>query len=81
MQSHELREEFWYVISGKIGVISGAKLNSLKNKSLEEGEFIKIPKKIIHRAKGIKSSKILEISTGKFKEHDEIRYEDKYGRK
>jgi len=81
LQSHKLREEFWYVISGRIEAISGIRVNKLKSKILEEGEFVRIHKKILHRAKGIKLSKILEISTGKFKENDETRYEDKYGRK
>ena len=81
LQSHKLREEFWYIISGKAEITSGTKINRLKGKTLKEGEFIKIPKKILHRAKGINLSRILEISTGKFKENDEIRYEDKYGRK
>lgn len=81
LQSHKLREEFWYIISGKAEITSGTKINRLKRKTLKEGEFIKIPKKILHRAKGINPSRILEISTGKFKENDEIRYEDKYGRK
>jgi mannose-6-phosphate isomerase-like protein (cupin superfamily) len=80
LQSHKLREEFWYIISGRVKVISGTKTNKLKSKTLKEGEFIQIPKKILHRAEGIRPSKILEISTGKFKENDEIRYEDKYGR-
>jgi mannose-6-phosphate isomerase-like protein (cupin superfamily) len=80
LQSHKLREEFWYVISGKVKVILGIKTSKLKGKILEEGEFVQIPKKILHRAEGIKTSRILEISTGKFEENDEIRYEDKYGR-
>jgi mannose-6-phosphate isomerase-like protein (cupin superfamily) len=80
LQSHKLREEFWYIISGKAKVISGTKTNKLKSRILKEGEFIQIPKKILHRAEGISPSRILEISTGKFEENDEIRYEDKYGR-
>lgn len=81
MQSHKLREEFWYVISGKIKVTFGKQLKSLKKIALKEGEFIRIKKGVLHRASGMNFSKILEISTGKFAENDEIRYEDKYGRK
>ena len=83
LQSHQLREEFWYVICGKVKVTVGKDVKSLKNEILTEGEFIQIPPKNLHRAKGITRpySKILEISTGKFKENDEIRYEDKYKRK
>lgn len=78
LQSHELRAEFWYLISGKIRITIGKNLRTLKRKSLKQGEHIFIPKKFLHRAQGLENSKILEISFGKFKESDEIRYEDKY---
>jgi len=81
LQFHKLREEFWHVVSGKIKVTLGRSLKSLKKKNLKEGENIKIPKGFLHRIEGIKESKVLEISTGKFVENDEIRVEDKYGRK
>jgi len=76
-----LREEFWYVVSGKIRVTLGRGLKLLKKKILREKEYVKIPKNFLHRIEGIEDSKILEISTGKFKENDEIRIEDRYGRK
>lgn len=89
LQSHKKREEFWYVISGKIKVFLGPikptlkeiKRN-LKKKTLVKGRAIYIPQTTVHRIEGLFSpySEILEISTGKFKEKDEIRYEDKYGR-
>ncbi|MDO8601352.1 MAG: cupin domain-containing protein [bacterium] len=81
LQFHKLREEFWYLISGKIKVIIGKSLKSLKNKTLKEGEYIFIPKKYLHRLKALEVSKVLEICTGKFKENDQIRLQDKYGRK
>lgn len=81
LQSHRLREEFWYLVSGKIKVVLGKSLKGLKSKVLNEGNWVNIPKKVLHRAEGIENSKILEISTGKFKEGDEIRYKDKYGRR
>lgn len=80
LQSHKLRTEFWYLISGKIKVTVGKNLKSLKSKILKEGKYIFILPKSLHRAKGLVNSRILEISTGKFKENDEVRYEDKYGR-
>lgn len=81
LQFHKLREEFWYVVSGKIEVTLGKNKKQLKRKILKEEGCVFIPKKYLHRAKGLEFSKILEISTGKFKENDEIRIEDKYGRK
>jgi len=80
LQSHQLREEFWYLISGKIKVVAGQSPQRLKSKTLKVNQYIKIPKKTLHRALAIKSSQLLEISTGEFKEKDEIRYEDAYGR-
>jgi len=81
LQFHKLRREFWYLISGKIKVTIGKDLKSLKNKILKEGEYTFVPRKFLHQIEGIKNSKVLEISTGKVKENDEIRIEDKYGRK
>ena len=80
LQFHKLREEFWYLISGKIKVTIGRDLKRLKKKILKEGEYIFTPKKSLHRAEALEFSKILEISIGKFKEGDVIRLEDKYGR-
>lgn len=81
LQLHKLREEFWYLISGKVKVIFGRNLKLIKKKILQEKEYIRIPKKFLHRMEGIENSKVLEISTGEFRENDEIRIEDKYGRK
>lgn len=89
LQSHKKREEFWYVISGKIKVSRGPIMptieeikKNLKRKTLSRGETLYIPKKFVHKIEGFSSpfSEILEISTGKFEEKDEIRYEDRYGR-
>jgi len=81
LQFHKLRREFWYLISGKIKVTIGKDLKSLKKRILKEGEYTFVPRKFLHQIEGIKNSKVLEISTGKVKENDEIRIEDKYGRK
>lgn len=81
LQYHKLRDEFWYVISGRIKVTCGKNRKSLKKKLLKEGKYIFTPKKSLHRAEALENSKILEISMGKFKENDVIRIEDKYGRK
>lgn len=81
LQSHKLREEFWYLISGKIIVTAGISPKSLKMKKLKDGEHILISKKLLHMATAAEPSMILEISFGKFAENDEIRYWDKYGRK
>ncbi len=76
LQYHRFREEFWYLISGRVKIV----LNK-REKVLKENDYVFIAKNVLHRAEGLVDSKILEISTGKFKENDEIRVEDKYGRK
>lgn len=87
-QSHQWRQEYWYLISGKIRVFKGpirktwkSIKRNLKIFILKPGETISIPKNTVHSMEGLSNSKILEISIGKFKETDEIRYQDKYGRK
>lgn len=76
LQYHRFRGEFWHLISGKIRTTVGK-----RKKVLREGESLLIPKKALHRAEALMASKILEISFGKFRENDEIRVQDKYGRK
>ncbi len=76
LQSHEKREEFWYVISGS-GVmdIGGIKYD------VKEGDKANILAGSKHRlSAGADGIKVLEIATGDFEEDDETRYEDKYGR-
>lgn len=75
LQKHKYRSENWYFIT------SGYVQLGKKVKKIREGELIKIGKNVAHRiiAKD-KDVKVLEISFGKFNEHDEIRLEDKYER-
>ncbi|MBT6774043.1 phosphomannose isomerase type II C-terminal cupin domain [Candidatus Woesearchaeota archaeon] len=89
LQSHNYREESWYVVSGKVEVLLGpvfADLDEIKKNletvELNVGENIFIPVKHIHTMKnlGEKSALILEVSKGEYKEDDIIRYEDIYGR-
>jgi mannose-6-phosphate isomerase-like protein (cupin superfamily) len=80
LQSHKLRNEFWYVTSGKIKVTLGRTISKVSQKILTEDQFVFIHKNFLHRAMALKASEILEISFGKFAEKDIIRYEDKYGR-
>ena len=80
LQLHKLRDEFWYLISGEIKLTLGKDKKHLKKQILKKDDYVFIPKNFLHQAEGLTSAKILEISTGKFKEGDIVRYEDKYGR-
>lgn len=76
LQYHKKREELWYFLDN--GIIQ---LGKVKRK-VKAGEMIKIPKKKSHRIlAGLKNVRVLEISLGNFSENDEVRLEDKYGRK
>jgi mannose-6-phosphate isomerase-like protein (cupin superfamily) len=76
LQKHEKRKEQWYFLEDGIVQIKNKKIN------VKKGETITIPKKTPHRiiSKNKKLS-VLEISFGEFDEKDEVRIEDKYGRK
>lgn len=77
LQSHKLRDEFWVCLDGAPYVQQNKKISRAK-----PGQTFFIPRGTKHRIfGGKKGGKILEISFGKFREHDEVRYEDKYGRK
>lgn len=77
LQSHNDRNEIWYVSSG-VGLITG-----YKRKIILEGDFVFIGKNKKHQLKNIHDEelKVLEVQFGfNCSEDDIIRYEDKYGR-
>lgn len=76
LQKHKERNEVWYFLTnGRI------QLGKHKIK-IRKGQIIKIKRNQPHRAiAGNREMRFLEISLGKFSEGDEIRLEDKYGRK
>jgi mannose-6-phosphate isomerase-like protein (cupin superfamily) len=76
LQLHNHRDEFWKVISGNPETIVGEK--TYHNKA---GDEISVPRETAHRVSAPEGDvTILEISTGDFDEHDEVRLEDKYNR-
>ena len=76
LQSHNMREEFWRVISGD-GVFEVGDNAYI----VDVGSEQYIPLKTKHKIKaGVDGIEVLEISFGDFNEGDIIRYEDKYGR-
>jgi len=76
LQYHLKREEIWYFLDNAIVQLGN------KKKKVKAGELIKVSKRKSHRiSAGLKKVRVLEISLGKFSEKDEIRLEDKYGRK
>jgi mannose-6-phosphate isomerase len=76
LQYHNHREEMWYFLDKAIVQIGKKKIK------VKEGSIIKIKPKVLHRAIALNNKvKFLEVSLGKFSEKDEVKLEDKYGRK
>jgi mannose-6-phosphate isomerase-like protein (cupin superfamily) len=77
LQSHNHREEHWYVLDGSVRIQVG---HSAKTRIYRKGDSILIPQKTLHRVTAISNGRILAISYGKFSADDVMRREDKYGR-
>lgn len=76
LQVHKKRKELWYFLTPGIIQLGNQK------KSVSKNSLVTIPKNKPHRiiAKNKKVT-VLEISLGTFNEKDEVRLNDKYGRK
>jgi mannose-6-phosphate isomerase-like protein (cupin superfamily) len=76
LQTHEHRGEFWRILGGFGTVIIGE-----QEQDANAGDEFFIQQGQKHRAHaGPEGLSFLEISFGRFDEHDIIRLEDKYGR-
>jgi len=76
LQYHKKRDEVWYFLDKAIVQLGDKKFR------VKEGEIVNVHKKKAHRViAGLRKARFLEISFGEFSEGDEIRLEDKYGRK
>ena len=77
LQYHHHRDEFWYVLSGSGTATIGDKIVVLRS-----GDSQFVPREIHHRLETTDSGMtILELAFGDFDENDNVRLEDKYGRK
>lgn len=76
LQKHKKRKEMWYFLTD--GYVQLGK----KRKNIKKGKIVIINKNTPHRLFAVnKTVQVLEVSFGNFNENDEIRLEDKYGRK
>lgn len=78
LQSHEKRDEMWYIISGTALVTNGD-----HNQLLGPGSIIKINRGAKHRIKNAGQDHVvfIEVQTGDYFDEDDItRYSDDYGR-
>ncbi|MBR9706385.1 mannose-6-phosphate isomerase [Candidatus Pacearchaeota archaeon] len=76
LQKHRKRKEVWHFLTD--GWVQLGK----REKKMKKGDTITIQKMQAHRifSKG-KKVEVLEVSLGHFDQNDEIRLEDKYGRR
>ena len=78
LQSHKLRKEHWFIVSGKgIASVDG------KDYSVQNGSVVDIPSKKTHRLENSSAENlvIIEVQTGEYFGEDDIeRFEDDYGR-
>jgi len=75
LQYHRKRKEICYFLT------DGYVQIGLEKKKVKKGEIVVFKKRQAHRVfSKNKKVKYLEIAIGKFKEGDEIRIEDRYGR-
>ena len=76
LQYHNLRDEFWHVISGSAKVV-------IHNNTIDckTGDEFFVPRKTKHRIITKEFDvKILELAYGKFEDTDIVRLKDKYAR-
>ena len=78
LQYHNLKKETIFVLSGKLKILIGDKINNLRIRNLDKGDSITIEPGIIHRMEGIENVVYLEASTQET--NDVVRLKDDYSR-
>ena len=77
-QYHNIKQETIYVLSGKLKISFGLKIDDLQSKIFKGGDTITILPKSIHRMEAIEDSVYLEASTPEM--DDVVRLVDDYKR-
>ncbi len=78
LQYHNKKKETIFVLSGKLKILIGDKINDLRIRNLDKGDSITIEPGIIHRMEGIENVVYLEASTPET--NDVVRLKDDYSR-
>jgi mannose-6-phosphate isomerase len=80
LQYHEVKDEAWYVESGRasleLGTVGGE--STLDVIEVKPGDALHFPPGTIHRVTAIEDTTIVEVSTPHLE--DVVRLEDRYGR-
>ena len=79
LQFHKVKDEAWYVLSGRAEVeLGGPGERMLNSEIVSPGAAFHFPAGTVHRVKAVEDTTILEVSTPQL--DDVVRLEDAYGR-
>jgi mannose-6-phosphate isomerase-like protein (cupin superfamily) len=79
LQFHNLKDESWYVESGRAKLELGAPGETvLKEEIITTGAAFRFPPGTVHRVTALEDTRIVEVSTPHL--DDVVRLEDRYGR-
>ena len=79
LQFHKVKDEAWYVLSGRAEVeLGGPGERMLNSEIVSPGAAFHFPAGTVHRVKAVEDTTILEVSTPEL--DDIVRLEDRYGR-
>ena len=79
LQFHNVKEESWYVLSGRAELELGAPGERMLNSEVVgAGAAFRFPPGTVHRLTAVDETTILEVSTPQL--DDVVRLEDRYGR-
>jgi mannose-6-phosphate isomerase len=80
LQFHKVKDEAWYVLSGRAELeLGGPGERVLNTEVIAGGAAFHFPPGTVHRLTAVEDTTIIEVSTPEL--HDVVRLEDRYGRK
>ncbi|MFA7323092.1 MAG: cupin domain-containing protein [Candidatus Nanopelagicales bacterium] len=81
LQFHKEKDETIMVASGEIVIDYGPAADSMKTRTMTQGDTIHIPARTLHRITAVTDSLLVEASTAAHGwQTDVVRLEDRYGR-
>ncbi len=78
LQYHEVKDESWYVESGRASLELGTVGDSLETREIGPGDCFHFPPGTVHRLRALEDTLIVEVSTPDLT--DVVRLADDYGR-
>jgi mannose-6-phosphate isomerase-like protein (cupin superfamily) len=78
LQYHEVKDESWYVQSGRAALELGTVGGELEQLEIEAGDSFRFRPGTVHRVTALEDTTILEVSTPHL--DDVVRLDDRYGR-